>query len=67
MVDLSALAAGVTPHAVRYAWGATSGADLSPNGADVSCCEGDGVGEPCVPVQCPLLVTEPLAPLGAGM
>eukprot|EP01046_Picozoa_sp_COSAG06_P086742 COSAG06_NODE_33308_length_492_cov_0.605598_1_plen_107_part_00 len=37
----------------------------SPNGQDVSCCEGDGIAEPCVPTQCPLLAAEPLAPFGA--
>ena len=55
--------------AVRYAWGGTDpngggdGAGM-PNGDDVSCCEGDGVGAPCVPAQCPLLAAEPLAPFG---
>ena len=34
-------------------------------GADVSCCEGDGINTPCVPTQCPLLAPEPLAPFGA--
>ena len=60
-VDLSSLPAGATPSAVRYAWGGTAS---SPNGDDVSCCAGDGVTAPCVPVQCPLLATEPLAPFG---
>ena len=27
--------------------------------------EGDGDNTPCIPVQCPLLATEPLAPFGA--
>ena len=27
--------------------------------------EGDGDSTPCIPVQCPLLATEPLAPFGA--
>ena len=54
-----------TPLAVRYAWGATGGDGATPNGADVSCCEGDGENEPCVPTQCPLLSPEPLAPFGA--
>ena len=48
------------PTAVRYAWGGQA-----PNGDDVSCCEGDGAATPCIPVQCPLLVAEPLAPFGA--
>ena len=66
-VDLSALPAGSgAPTAVRYAWGGTAGGnDPTPNGDDVSCCEGDGVATPCVPMQCPLLAPEPLAPFGA--
>ena len=69
-VDLSALANSdaAAPTAVRYAWGATdknANGGASPNGEDVSCCEGDGIAEPCVPTQCPLLAAEPLAPFGA--
>jgi len=60
-VDVSSLPA--RPIAVRYAWGATS-PDSSPNGDDVSCCQGDGTGEPCVPGQCPLMAVEPIAPFG---
>ena len=55
-----ALPAGPAPTAVRYAWGGQA-----PNGDDVSCCEGDGVAQPCVPTQCPILAPEPLAPFGA--
>jgi hypothetical protein len=58
---LSGASAGAVT-AVRYAWGAPDGA---PNDQDVSCCEGDGDTTPCVPVQCPLLADEPLAPFGA--
>lgn len=69
-LDLSSLPAGSgPPSAVRYGWGgvdATSGPPGStPNGEDVTCCEGDGLDKPCVPAQCPLLATEPLAPFGA--
>ena len=60
-VDLSSLPKGAKPDAVRYAWGGTSGANID----DVSCCEGDGIATPCLPVQCPLLAPEPLAPFGA--
>jgi len=59
-VNLSALPPGTKPVAVRYAWGATD----SPNGADVSCCEGDSENTPCVPAQCPLMANEPMAPFG---
>jgi hypothetical protein len=68
-VTLPPGAAAGTITAVRYAWGGTDpngagdGAGM-PNGDDVSCCEGDGVGAPCVPAQCPLLAAEPLAPFG---
>lgn len=67
-VDLSSLPKGAgAPTAVRYAWGETDPKknNPSPNGGDVSCCEGDGIAEPCVPTQCPLLAPEPLAPFGA--
>ena len=60
-----ALPAGAKPTAVRYAWGGTGGSNPTPNGDDVSCCEGDGVNQPCLPVQCPLITPEPLAPFGA--
>lgn len=56
----------ITPLAVRYAWGGTdpsAGSD-TPNGDDVSCCEGDGKDQPCLPAQCPLLADEPRAPFG---
>ena len=61
----SGLSAGTLPTAVRYAWGGTGGGSSpTPNGDDISCCEGDGVEQPCLPAQCPLLVPEPLAPFG---
>ena len=54
------------PSAVRYAWGGVgSGNNPTPNGDDVSCCEGNGVDKPCVPTQCPILAMEPAAPFGA--
>ena len=62
------LPANRTITAVRYAWGGTDPAGNgagTPNGDDVSCCEGDGVGQPCLPVQCPIVAIEPLAPFGA--
>jgi len=62
-VDLSSLPVGSSVTAVRYAWGATT-AGSNPNGDDVSCCEGDGAAKPCVPGQCPLMASEPLAPFG---
>lgn len=50
------LPAGVKPTAVRYAWGGVGGGnDPTPNGDDVSCCEGDGLDKPCLPVSCPLV------------
>jgi len=54
------------PEAVRYAWGATGGdkKGTSPNGGDISCCEGDGRDAPCLMMQCPLHAVEPLAPFG---
>jgi len=66
MIDLSSLPGSgyPAPLAVRYAWGDVSGASSTPNGADISCCEGNGVDQPCMPAQCPLLATEPLAPFG---
>merc|ERR1712224_968900 len=30
----------------------------------MGCCEGDGIAEPCVPGQCPLMAAEPMAPFG---
>lgn len=58
--------AGVKPTAVRYGWGGVgTGNDPSPNGDDVSCCEGDGLNTPCLPVSCPLVAPEPKAPFGA--
>ena len=62
-IDLSSLPAGAKLTAVRYAWGGT-GTNSAPNGGDISCCEGDGLNDPCVPSQCPLLAEEPLAPFG---
>ena len=58
------LPAGTTPTAVRYAWGDTKLGQGKPNGDDVKCCEGNGVDEPCMMGQCPLLAAEPLAPFG---
>lgn len=63
VVDRSQLPSGATPIAVRYAWGATSPGS-TPNSDDVSCCEGDGVTEACVPGQCPIMAAEPQAPFG---
>ena len=60
-VGLAGLPAGSAPTAVRYAWGDAAGA---PNGDDDSCCEGDGVDQPCMPVQCPLLALDAAAPFG---
>lgn len=63
--NISPTTAPVT--AVRYAWGATDPGGqgpVAPNGKDISCCQGDGVQRPCVPVQCPLLAAEPAAPFG---
>ena len=37
----------------------------TPNGNDVSCCEGDGTSAACLPAQCPLHVEEQLALFGA--
>ena len=38
---------------------------LTTHGPCVRAGEGDGDSTPCIPVQCPLLATEPLAPFGA--
>ena len=38
---------------------------LTTHGPCVRAGEGDGDNMPCIPVQCPLLATEPLAPFGA--
>ena len=68
-VTLPAGAAAGPPTAVRYAWGGVGPAggngDPTPNGDDVSCCEGDGLSTPCLPVSCPLVAPDEKAPFGA--
>lgn len=63
-VDLTSISAETPPTGVRYAWGGVTGDNAVPNGADVTCCEGDGVNDPCLPTQCPFLASEPNAPFG---
>ena len=66
VADLSSLPSGASPPlGVRYAWGALDKrGNADPRTDDVSCCEGNGVAQACLPAQCPLMARAPLAPFG---
>jgi len=61
-VDLAPLW-GAHPQAIKYAWGATGD---RPNGDDVKCCLPVQGSKLCLPAQCPIFVSQPLAPF-AGL